>query len=77
MRVKWEAGFKREKSHEDKEDKNQNEGDFALKKGDIANKEILQKSHLNISFTSDEEELKTTLDADASQLSDETFDSTL
>ena len=77
MRVKWEAGIKREKSYEDKEDKNQNEGDFALKKGDIANKEILQKSHLNISFTSDEEELKTTLDADASQLSDETFDSTL
>jgi len=78
MRVKCEAGYEQEKPHEDKEDKpNQNDCAFTLEKSDIADKVILEESHLNISFTRDDEELKTTPDADATQLSDETLNSTL
>ena len=78
MKVKCEAGYEQEKPHEDKEDKsNQNDCAFTLEKSDIADKVILEESHLNISFTRDDEELKTTSDADVSQLSDETLNSTL
>lgn len=78
MKVKCEGGYEQEKPHEDKEDKpNQNDCAFTLEKSDIAEKVILEESHLNISFTRDDEELKTTPDADATQLSDETLNSTL
>lgn len=78
MREKCEAGFEQEKPHEDKEDKqNQNDCAFTLEKSDTSEKVILEESHLNISFTRDDEELKTTSDADVSQLSDETLNSTL
>ena len=78
MKVKCEGGYEQEKPHEDKEDKpNQNDCAFTLEKSDIAEKVILEESHLNISFTRDDEELKTNPDADATQLSDETLNSTL
>ena len=77
MKVNCEAGYEQEKPHEDKEEKqNQNDGASTLEKSDVANEVILEESHLNISFTRDDEELKTTPDAAALQLSDETLNST-
>ena len=78
MKVKCEAGYEQEKPREYKEAKqNQNDGAFTLEKSDVANEVILEESHLNVSFIRDDEELQTTPDADTSQVSDETLNSTL